>query len=94
MSLNKLQIFSTALIILVLIINIYIAANYYNVSSIHLSNNFYWQSVNDVLVDNKVEKVQLYGEGIEEEVILKKVYINGKMKITYQTKRDSYRKNW
>jgi hypothetical protein len=45
---QKFKILSLVLIALALVTNIYLAANYYKISSIRLSNNFYWQSVNDV----------------------------------------------
>ncbi|MCC8427314.1 hypothetical protein [Mucilaginibacter sp. UR6-11] len=94
MTLKNFKILAMASVVVVFILNIYLAANFYNISSIHLSNEFYWQSINDVLVDNKVEKVQLYGEGIDIGFTQKKDTLGGRIRVIYQIKRDSYRRNW
>lgn len=82
------------LITVILVNNIYLAAKYYNISHVHLSDNFYWQSVNDVLVDNKVEKVQVVGEAIDFETVRKVQKSMEKQTVIYQVKRDSYRQKW
>jgi len=74
--------------------NLYLAEVYYNISSINLSYNFYRQSGDDILIDNKVEKVQILGESMDFGITHEIKTDAGKRIIIYQVKRDSYRKKW
>jgi len=94
MFLRILKIIVLTLAFILIVSNIYIAADDYNLSKIHLSDSFYWQSVNSVLIDNKVDKVQVYGEGVSFLSSPKCSAVNGVLVIIYIARRDSHRKAW
>ncbi len=79
------------MLVFVFTFNLYQAANFYNIDKIKLTDIFFLHSINEQVVDNKVEKKQVYGVNVTYRPKPELIKDSVEIKFLYVVKKDSHR---
>jgi len=74
--------------------NLYHAMGYYGLDRIRLADQFYWQSINDVVVDNGIERKQNITVSFGSPLSPQPINMHTDTTLIYVIKRDSYHEDW